>query len=229
MAQLRGKADNALGNIGDLENEFRKAEIIKQFIAERRDLLQRQLGQYGFTRELRNLNKDIYYCSQVVTEYKALLEQPEKLERKAIDLLAKTKVFQDFLKKHSLLASLFALPEDPSGIAYQANLAGLQTRTQVNQLVQQQFTGVVGNPSSMMQQHIQKAQQHLQELKDKMNQAVSGGSGGDMPEGMRNFKPNNQKTKSFLKRLELGTNIQNTKTNSFFPSTTDLACRLVTG
>jgi hypothetical protein len=223
LAQFRGKADNALGNIGGLENEFKKAEIIKHFIAERRNLLRKQLSQYGFARELRNLNKDIYYYSQVVTEYKSLLQQPEKLERKAIDFFAKTKVFQDFLKTHSLLFSLFSLPEDPSGVAYQANLAGLQTRTQVNQLVQQQFTGVAGNPSSMMQQQIQQAQQHLQQLKDKINQAVARGSGGDMPEGMRNFKPNNQKTKSFLKRLELGTNVQSTKTKSFLPATTDLA------
>jgi hypothetical protein len=40
-----------------------------------------------------------------------------------------------------------------------------------------------------------------------------------MPQG---FKPNNQKTKSFLKRLELGGNIQSQKARYFFPVTSDL-------
>jgi hypothetical protein len=40
-----------------------------------------------------------------------------------------------------------------------------------------------------------------------------------MPEG---FKPNDQKTKSFLQRLEYGTNIQTQKATSFFPVTSDI-------
>jgi hypothetical protein len=44
-----------------------------------------------------------------------------------------------------------------------------------------------------------------------------------MPEG---FKPNNQKTKSFWKRLELGTNTQSQKSTSFFPATSDLGLSL---
>ena len=36
------------------------------------------------------------------------------------------------------------------------------------------------------------------------------------------FKPDNQKTKSFLKRLEYGSNIQAQRATNFFPATTDL-------
>ena len=45
-----------------------------------------------------------------------------------------------------------------------------------------------------------------------------GSSDAEMPEG---FKPNDQKTKSFLKRLEYGTNIQSQKASYFFPTTSD--------
>ena len=48
---------------------------------------------------------------------------------------------------------------------------------------------------------------------------TNGGSDLDMPE----YKPNTQKTKSFLKRLEYGTNIQSAKSNYYFPTTTDIA------
>jgi len=40
-----------------------------------------------------------------------------------------------------------------------------------------------------------------------------------MPE---QFKPNNQKTKSFWNRLEYGSNLQTQKTNYFFPATSDI-------
>ncbi len=43
---------------------------------------------------------------------------------------------------------------------------------------------------------------------------------------MPNFKPNNQKTKPFLKRLELGANLQTTRTNYFFPTTSDIGLLL---
>jgi hypothetical protein len=40
-----------------------------------------------------------------------------------------------------------------------------------------------------------------------------------MPEG---FRPNNQKTKSFWQRWELGTNLQNQRSNSLLPITSDI-------
>ena len=40
---------------------------------------------------------------------------------------------------------------------------------------------------------------------------------------MPDFKPKEQKTKTFLQRLEYGTNIQTVKSNYFFPTTTDMA------
>ena len=39
---------------------------------------------------------------------------------------------------------------------------------------------------------------------------------------MPNFKPNNQRTKSFWKRLEYGTNLQTAHGNYFYPTTTDM-------
>ena len=52
-----------------------------------------------------------------------------------------------------------------------------------------------------------------------MQNLKAGNDDAEMPD----FKPNNQKTKSFKKRLELGTNLQTVKGNNFFPSTTDMA------
>ncbi len=220
------KIKDALGKVNGLENQLQKAETIKSFIRERKQLLKEQLGNLGFAKELKKLNKQAYYYSQQVNEYKEILKDSKKAERKAIELLSKTKLFQDFMRKHSQLASLFRLPGDPNDPAAQASLAGLQTRAQVNQLIQQQIGSA---PGAMQQfrQNVQDAQGQLQEIKNKINQFTGEGSIGssdmDMPEG---YKPNDQKTKSFFKRLELGTNMQSQKATGFFPTTSDIGLSL---
>lgn len=164
---------------------MQKAETIKQFLKERKQFLREQLGKYGLGRELTKLNKDVYYYSQYVNEYKSLLQNPEKLERKAIELLAKTSVFRDFLRKHSFLASIFRVPTDPTSVAFQANLAGLQTSAQVSQLVQQQFGTAGPNPIEAMQQNIHQAQNQLQQLKEKIMN-LGGDDNGEIPGFNRN-------------------------------------------
>ncbi len=56
-------------------------------------------------------------------------------------------------------------------------------------------------------------------MKNRITSFGGGSSDEIIPEG---FKPNSQKTKSFLQRLEYGTNIQSRKGNNFLPVTTDL-------
>ena len=118
-----------------------------------------------------------------------------------------------------MLASLFRLPGDPDDPVSTASLAGLQTRASVNGLIQQQIAAGGPDAQQQFQQNLQAAQSQMNELKNKINQLGSGSSDVEMPEG---FKPNNQKTKSFLKRLELGTNIQSQKANGFLPTTSDI-------
>jgi hypothetical protein len=219
--QVPQQLQSALSNIKSLESQLQKAETIKQFLKERKQFLREQLGKYGLGRELTKLNKDVYYYSQYVNEYKSLLQNPEKLERKAIELLTKTSVFQDFLRKHSFLASIFRISNDPGSAAYQANLAGLQTNIQVTQLIQQQFGTPGPNPGQAMQQNIQQAQTQLQQMKEKIRN-LGGNENGDIP----GFKVNPQKTRTFLQRLEVGTNIQTQKATNYFPTTSDIGLSL---
>jgi hypothetical protein len=224
VSQIKGgeeKLKNALGRVSGLEDQFQKAEEIKKFLKERKQLLRDQLSRFGFAKELKKLNKQSYYYSAQLNEYKALLRDHKKTEKKALELLSKTKLFKDFFRKHSMLASLFRMPGDPNDLASQTSLAGLQTRAQVNNLIQQQVGAGGPNAQAQFAQNLQEAQGKLNELKEKIlrNRSGGGGSDDDMPEG---FKPNNQKTRSFFKRLEYGTNIQTQKATSFFPVTSDI-------
>jgi hypothetical protein len=199
------KIKDAMGKVNGLESKFQQAEEIKIFLRERKQFLKERLSQFGFAKQLKKINKQAYYYAEQVKEYKELLKDQKKAERKAIELLSKTKLFQDFMRKNSMLASLFRLPGDPADPLAQANLAGLQTRVQVNNLIQQQIAAGGPNAMQQFQQNIQSAQSQLGQLKNKLTQSGGGSSDDIMPEG---FKPNGQKTKSVLERIELGTNVQ---------------------
>lgn len=123
----------------------------------------------------------------------------------------------DFLSSHSELASLFHLPNSPS-VNSPVNIQGLQTRSSVLQQMQQTL-GAGVNPQQLVQQGMMDMQGQLKQLKDKITQ-VGGGRNSD--EDMPHFKPNSQRTRSFWKRLEFGSNIQSVKGSYYFPVTSDV-------
>jgi len=223
VKDAKEKLTDASEKLNEFKDKLKSAEDIKQFLKERKQYLKEQLEQFGFAKELKKINKEVYYYSEQIKEYKEIFKDPAKAERKAIELLSKTKLFQDFMKKNSMLASLFRMPSDPNDPTFQASLAGLQTRAQVNSLIQNQIAA--GGPGAQQQfsQNLQGAQSQLQQLKDKINKLGGGSSDEIMPEG---FKPNDQKTKSFFQRLEFGTNIQTQKSTNFFPTISDIGFSL---
>lgn len=218
--EVKEKLKDAIGKVNALKNQLQKAEDIKKFLKERKQYLKEQLEKFGLAKHLRKINKQIYYYSQQINEYKGILKDPKKIEKKALEILSKTKWFQDFFKKNSMLASLFRMPGDPNDPSYTASLAGLQTRVQVNNLIQQQIRSGGPNARQQFQQNIQAAQAQLNQLKNKVLKFGGGSSEDIMPEG---FRPNNQKTKSFKERLVYGTNLQTNKGNGWWPNSTDIA------
>ena len=218
--EAKEKLQDAMAKMDGLKQQLAKAENIKQFIRERKQYLKEQLSKFGFAKELKKLNREVYYYAQQVNEYKAILKDSKKAERKALELLSKTKLFKDFMKRNSELARLFPVPVGAGGAGgVQSGFAGLQTRIQFTGFLQQ--NGM--NPSAMasqLQRSIQDVQDQagsLQSLTSRLGLANK----GDL--GMPDFKPNSQKTKSFWKRLEWGTNIQSQKAKLYFPATTDIA------
>ncbi|MES1222241.1 MAG: hypothetical protein ABUT20_42490, partial [Bacteroidota bacterium] len=216
---VEGKLGESMNKVKGLEDQLQKAEEVKLFLKQQKQFLKDQLLKFGFAKQLTKLNKDVYYYSQQVNEYKETIKDPEKIERKAIDILSRTELFQDFMQKNSMLASLFRMPgNDANDPAYLQSLAGLQTRSQVNALIQNQIGNAGPGAMQQVQANISEAQNALQQLKGKVEKYGSGANDGDIPD----FKPNNQKTKTFLQRLEYGSNMQTQKTNSLFPVTSDI-------
>lgn len=209
--------ETLLTSYSQLQYKLDNAAAIKQFLKERQQYLKTHLQQFGLTKQFRQFQKEVYYYREQVDEYRRLLDDSSKLEAKLLQLANKVPAFRDFFSRNSLLAAMFPPPvTNPANPL--AQLAGLQTRASIQQLVEQRFgTGV--NISLAMQQQVQHAQTQLDQLKHRVSQLGQNGSDLDIP----NFKPNSQKSKTFWNRIELGANMQSTKANRYFPVTSDIA------
>jgi hypothetical protein len=218
--EAQQKIKSSLGSVNSLQAKLQQSDQVKAFVQQRQQQIKQALSRYtnlpgGITKTYKNFSKDLYYYSAQVKEYRELLNDPDQLTQKVLQLLNRVDAFQQFMRQNSQLAGLFGLPADYGSAQ---SLAGLQTRAQTQSLIQNQLASAGPNAQQMLQQNLQAAQAQLNTLKDKINKL--GGGSGDMD--VPDFKRNNQKTKSFWKRLEYGTNIQTTKSSSFFPTTTDL-------
>jgi myosin heavy subunit len=213
---LKDKLNGSLQSVQQLQSKLQQAEQVKAFIRERRQQLKEQLSQYtGFTKELQNLSKEGYYYAQQLNEYKELFKDRKKAEAKAMELLKKMPVYNDFLKRNSQLASLFNLPAG-GGADVAQSLEGLQTRSQVEQLIQERLGGGGPDARAAVSQQMSEARSRFEELKSKFPDSDNM---ADMPD----FKPNEMKSKTFLQRLEFGGNLQFQRSNKYFPTTSDIA------
>lgn len=220
--EITDKLSSASSKLNVLEGKFLKAEEIKKYLKERKQQLRGQFEKLGIAKELKKLDKVTYYYNEYLKEYKGILKDRKRLEQKAMALLYNTKLFKKFVENNSLLSGLFRLPNGgaATGTAAIPTLAGVQTRASVQQIIQTTVTTGGPNAGNQIRQQIQAGQAELSKLKDKI--AKYGSADAEIP----SFKPNNQKTKSILKRLEYGANIQFGKSSNFLPTTSDVALSL---
>lgn len=218
---LQVELDEAREAVNILEGRMQMSNEIRSAVRERKMELTKQLSRYGIGRELKQVSKSVYYYQEQLKEYKAIMNDRKRIEQKAIAILRENKRFNEFMAKNSVLAQLFKVPD---GYGSDASLATLQTVNSVQSLIQQRFSGVGINPQQQIQEQVRLSEARLGQLKAKLKKTGNvGHSNVDMPDG---FKPNTQKVKSFLKRLEYGLDFQTQKVNSYFPVTTDFAVSL---
>ncbi len=199
-----------------LELEEKNAEAVEQFIKQRKkQLLDEAVKYIGNSKYLAKINKEAYYYVETMRNYKEIFSDKKKAEETALTILNKITAFQKFTQQNSQLASLFGIP---SGYGTAQSLAGLQTRAGVQSLIQARIAAGGPNAQQQVSQNIQQAQAQLTQLKDKILKAGGNSSDANIPD----FKPNMQKTKTFLQRIEFGNNFQFAKNNSLVPTTADI-------
>ncbi|NII28353.1 hypothetical protein HB364_24940 [Pseudoflavitalea sp. X16] len=221
-AQSAQQVKELLTKYSELQGVLNNADVVKQLLAERQQMLQQQLQQWQLP-GLQQLRKHLYYYQAQMDACKQLWEDPSVLEQKLASLLCKIPQFRQFFDQYSGLGAVFQLPGNTNPMA--AN-SSLQTRDALNQFLQANNSGNL-NLQAQLQNNL-PAPTQLNSLNESLLNSPSTGElvpqqreGGG--EALPGFKPNHQKVKSFLKRIELGTNIQTTKSSYLFPATSDIA------
>jgi len=212
------------GQFQTLQAKMADADQAKAFVQQRKQQIAHYISQHAnvqglLGKQYAGLNKDVYYYSQQLRQYKEMWNYPDQLEQKALSVLNKLPAFQTFMKNNSQLAGLFHLPDNYGS---PEALAGLQTRDRVAGQIQSQVAAGGPDGAAALQSNLQSAQSQLDGYKDKLSKLGQGNGDMDMPD----FKPNDQHTKTFLQRLEYGANFQTTHNNYYFPTMTDLGLSL---
>jgi hypothetical protein len=241
LAQLQGAGTQ----LRAFQAKMGDADQVKAFLQQRKQLIGQYLEQHGLStgplsKLYGGMNQQVYYYSQQLREYKEMWNNPDQLTEKALVLLNRFPAFQTFMKNNSMLGGLFHLP---GGYGGSHSVSGLQTREQVAALVQAKTGGSggvdgagsarasggeaggglsAGAGMDALQSDLQNAESQLDNYKSKLSSMGAGNGDMDMP----NFKPNDQKTKTFWRRLEYGANFQTTHTNYYFPMVTDFGASM---
>jgi hypothetical protein len=153
------------GSINGVEGSMESATDISHALNQRQQQLAAALQPYGLGKDLLGMNKQVYYYQQQLNEYKSMLQDENKLEQKALSAVRELPAFQDFMSKNSFISQLFPSASVSGACSAQALVsAGMQTRTAVQQQLQQQmgslmFAGGGSGGTQMLQQGLQSAQQ----------------------------------------------------------------------
>jgi hypothetical protein len=224
---LQAKMQASLANLQQLQAKLQSADAVKQFIQARKLRIQQMLSSFthlpsGITNAVAGYKKQAYYYADQVRTYRAMLNDPGKMTQTAMVLLNNVPAFSGFMKQHSFLAGLLGVPPNygtPKG------LEGLQTRQQVMAMIQSKIgsaSGGTGAGLSSIQNSLNTARQDMSKLQAKLTKLGGGGGGMDVPD----FKPNDQHSKTFLRRLQYGFNFQTTQGSYYFPNYTDIGLSL---
>jgi len=226
-SDISSKLQGASGQFQQLQARLEDATEIKQFIQQRKEQIRQYLQQYthlppGVSSVFSDYKKQAYYYSQQLQSYKDELNDPDKLMQRGLQALHRLPAFNDFVKKNSMLASLFNIPAGGGGPST-GDVQGMATRDQVMAAVRgSSLPGSSADPAAGLQQNVNNAQGQVDQLRDKLSGAGGGNGDLDIPD----FKPNNQKTRSFFRRLEFGMNLQSAHSTYYFPTTTDIGVSL---
>ena len=213
-----GNAVGLIAKIDSLNESVDNSEAIQKFIQERKhELINQSVQLIGKNKYLSKIDKECYYYIESTRNLNELFRDKKSSEEFALKLLNKIPAFREFMQKNCLLVSLFHLPANPPGNTQ--SLAGLQTRASVNSLIQQQIASGGPNARQIIQQNIQDASGELDRLKDKILKKGTGTNEQESPD----FRPNLQRSKTFMQRIEIGNDFHFSKPSGSNPLTTDIA------
>jgi hypothetical protein len=229
---LKAKLINPINKVNQklmkLDDNVKNSEALENFIRERKNrLIDESIKYIGKSKYLKKINKEAYYYVESIRNFKEIFSDKKRAEELAIKLLNEIPAFKKFVQQNSQLASLFSpagfFPALPAGGSVPI-VNGLATRASLQQFFLTNMPTVSGtsiNPVQQIQNQLGDVGSPINKWKDKQND-IGGMKNNSLPD----FTPNTQRTKSFRKRLETGTDFQFGKSVNFLPATSDIGLKL---
>lgn len=201
--------------LGALQSEINQASQIRVYLSQRGQQLKDMLSPRAY----REFQKEAYYYSQKVQEFRNHFNDPDALQAQLLGVLRELPAFRSFFLANSYLS----LTNPTASLGVEGNsIAGLQGRSDVLG----QVDGILGNTAgaSLSANPFngipEQASSELERIRADIKKYGSTSSDELLPPG---FKPNRQRLRSFLRRFEYGCSIQSQPNSSLFPSMTELA------
>jgi hypothetical protein len=242
-SQLQG-AQSASQQLLQLQGTLQNANEVQSFLRQREQDLRDQLMNSGVGKQLRAINQEAYYYQAQLSQYKDMLNDPDKMTQAVLGAVRQVPAFQKFWQQNSYFSQLFPAPAPGVAGTPQA-LAGLQTREQVQKEVQDRLelsanaqatqaaekagsSGGGGGGLAYLQQQIQKMETQVQQMKNHIAQYGTGSTTGLSNGNMTtpDFQPNSQHTKTFLKRIQYSFVIQNSPSSGVLPAISSLGLNI---
>ena len=149
---------------------------------------------------LSKMEKERYYYTAQINEYRKPLRDPSNMDDKLMSALRGDPRFADFA------ATLPAKPQNP---------AKMQPRQMVQEMMQTQATAIDADPTKLIQDAKTRGNEILGNLSAQSTSFGNIDNAAQMPK----FTPNPYKTKSFWQRVDVGFNLQFDNRTRFMPST----------
>lgn len=213
----------AQNKITALNEEEDKNEAIQQFIKERkRQLISQAIQQIGKSKYLVKINKEAFYYTETIKNYKEIFNDSKKVEEIVKQVLGKIPAFQQFIGQNSGLSGIFSSPFSFASLSSTGSVPvvnGLPNRAAVQNFIMASIPAATTNPVKQLQMPDMKVA--LAKWRDKLNS-----QGGTKDHDLPDFKPNSQRSKTLKQRLEHGPEFQFTQSVNGHPAIANIGMKI---
>jgi hypothetical protein len=206
--------------LGELQQKLNTQQNIDALIGQRTAALEGLTGKANI-RGLQDIQKKVYYAKEKIKTWKELADEPDDAEQEALEMLQGTEGFAESLNSNNS-GAFGGLGNNAT--AEDLQRMGFQTKSQVNDMLQQKLGSSLGSVQQQMANQVKDFSEKLDPVTGKIKEAKAGindakqtlNEAKQAKNSLKNiekptFKKNPERGKPFWQRLEPQYNFQTTR------------------
>jgi hypothetical protein len=235
-AAFQSKLGASLSSVDQMESRLNTVNQINTYLQQRQLVLQAQLKQLPMLADpLQRFSRQAATYEARISAYKAMLADPDRIEKLVLNRLEQTTSFQHFFQQNSQLTGTFASPPNLTTVAGVLGsmpvINGIPNRAMLQNFTNKEMPALANvDPVQVIQQKTQPAGgagpapgtlPPLASLVSRVPLSGRLGNGGNS-----NLPSNHQSALSFARRLEYGLNLQFTGGTNYLPSAANVGVQI---